>query len=315
MYALYTVTSSIQFRLSLYGRCIQIRFQKSYHIQIPCSTTRFNMTKSISNTEGGTRTVPMQVLALGMGRTGTVSMQAALETLGCTPCYHGYTALYNISDCPVWYRAFEAKYHSNGPPFTRSDWDNLLGKYGAVTDVPAICFADELIAAYPEAKVVLVERDIESWYRSFQEVIDNYSTRTTSILAILDPQLMRPSSRLFAYVFQDRKGFFRAGNNQELRDNARSVYKEHYAHVRAITPKERLLDFQLKGGWGPLCEFLGKEIPEVPFPKLHEQGALKEAIRRMQIRGVMNVARNLMVCMLSFVVAWFAIASAWRRGG
>jgi hypothetical protein len=242
-------------------------------------------------------------------------MQAALETLGCAPCYHGYTTLYNISDCPVWSRAFEAKYHSNGRPFTRPDWDNLLGKYGAVTDSPAVCFADELIAAYPEAKVVLVERDIESWYRSFQEIIDGYYTRINDILPILDPQLLGPANRLFAYVFRDRKGFFRATNKQELRDNARIVYKEHYAHVRAITPKERLLNFQLKEGWEPLCEFLGKEIPEVPFPKLHEQGALKKRIWGFRIKGMMNVVRSLMVGVLSFVLAWFAIAWAWRRGG
>lgn len=242
-------------------------------------------------------------------------MQAALETLGCTPCHHGYTAIYNISDCPVWSRAFEAKYHSNGPPFTRSDWDNLLGKYGAVTDAPAACFADELIAAYPEAKVVLVERDIESWYRSFQVIIDNYYARFNTILAILEPQFIGPFFGLFAYILRDRKGFFRAGNKQELQDNARLIYKEHNAHVRAITPKERLLNFQLKEGWGPLCEFLGKEIPEVPFPRLHEQGALQEAVRGFQIKGMMNVARSLMVGVLSFVVAWFAIAWAWRRGG
>ena len=56
-------------------------------------------------------------------------MQAALETLGCKPTYHGYTPLDNIDDCAKWIRAFEAKYHNRGSQFSRDDWDDLLGNY------------------------------------------------------------------------------------------------------------------------------------------------------------------------------------------
>ena len=35
----------------------------------------------------------------------------------------------------------------------------------AVTDFPAALFAPELIATYPEAKVILTERDIDKWHR------------------------------------------------------------------------------------------------------------------------------------------------------
>lgn len=31
--------------------------------------------------------------------------------------------------------------------------------------MPAAFFADELIAAYPDAKVILNKRDIDSWYK------------------------------------------------------------------------------------------------------------------------------------------------------
>ena len=72
------------------------------------------------------------------------------------------------------------------------------------------------MTAYPEAKVVLVERDIESWYRSLEGIINSYYMRINDIMEVLDPQLIGPSARLFAYVFRDRKGFFRAGSKQEL---------------------------------------------------------------------------------------------------
>lgn len=39
-----------------------------------------------------------------------------------------------------------------------------LTKPQAVTDIPAACFAPELIAAYPEAKVILSNRDIDAWH-------------------------------------------------------------------------------------------------------------------------------------------------------
>lgn len=34
-----------------------------------------------------------------------------------------------------------------------------------MTDIPAACFAPELIAAYPEAKVILSNRDIDAWHK------------------------------------------------------------------------------------------------------------------------------------------------------
>ena len=43
------------------------------------------------------------------------------------------------------------------------------------------------------------------------------------------------------------------------------IYKELYGYelVRRVCSKERLLEFDLKDGWGPLCAFSGKEKPEV----------------------------------------------------
>ena len=37
-------------------------------------------------------------------------------------------------------------------------------------------------------------------------------------------------------------------------------YLRHYERVRALVPKERLLEFKAKDGWEPLCAFLGKDV-------------------------------------------------------
>jgi hypothetical protein len=51
----------------------------------------------------------------------------------------------------------------------------------------------------------------------------------------------------------------------------RRSYLNHYADVRRKVPKERLLEFEAKDGWGPLCEFLGKPVPkDEPYPRVND---------------------------------------------
>ena len=238
-------------------------------------------------------------------------MQVALETLGCRPAYHGYTPLYHTDDCAKWIRAFEAKYHKRGPKFTRDDWDDLLGNYQAVTDSPPICFADELIEAYPEAKVVLVERNIERWYTSFEVLIQEMYNPIVGVLRILDPQLLGPIVTMYHYVYRDRKGFCKTDSKAELQNSTKRLYREHYEHIRRICPKERLLEFRLEEGWDPLCEFLGKKKPGVPFPRLNEGAALAEKFKEFNRRSMLLVLRNLAVISVSLAVGLLAVA--WVR--
>ncbi|KAI1500707.1 hypothetical protein F5X99DRAFT_409782 [Biscogniauxia marginata] len=77
-----------------------------------------------------------------------------------------------------------------GPPGGREDSDQILQALGAVaSDTPAIAFSKELIEEYPEAKVVLVERKIESWYNSF-------------VHAVIELRLM-PKERLLEFALAD----------------------------------------------------------------------------------------------------------------
>ncbi|EEY18404.1 conserved hypothetical protein [Verticillium alfalfae VaMs.102] len=114
------------------------------------------------------RKVPMKVLLLGLGRTGTASMRAAMRQLGYEDTYHMMScSIENPPDALMWHDALLAKYHGIGKPFTRADWDRLLGHCQAVCDWPAAAFAPELVAAYPEAKVVLATRDDPAaWHAS-----------------------------------------------------------------------------------------------------------------------------------------------------
>lgn len=118
------------------------------------------------------RVVPMKVLALGLGRTGTASLRTALKELGFDDCYHMMSAsVENPPDCLMWQDAFAAKYDGVGK-FGREEWDKLFGHCMAVCDWPAVAFAKELIEAYPEAKVLMTTRDVDSWHASVMKTVD-----------------------------------------------------------------------------------------------------------------------------------------------
>ena len=69
----------------------------------------------------------------------------------------------------------------------------------------------------------------------------------------------------------------------EMVDEMRAVYKkryqEHYETARALVPPGQLLEFILGDGWGPLCEFLQRPVPSVPFPKVNEGKDLRLLLR------------------------------------
>lgn len=220
-------------------------------------------------------------------------MQAALRRLGYHETYHFFSLYSNIRDCAMWQAAFDGKFSPSPtrPPFSRADWDQLLGHCAAVCDLPAICFAPELIAAYPDAKVVLVGRDLDAWYQSFDDVVIAYAFRPGAKLFAQwgDRRFLGPITLLSYRIFGS---FFRSGSRGELRANARTVYREHYELVRRLVPKDRLLEVELGAGWGLLCAFLGKEVPMGPFPRGNETAVMREKLRIVMRRGVVAALRK-----------------------
>lgn len=253
------------------------------------------------------RVVPMQVLSLGMSRTGTAcasfpppfnshplimtpkAMKAALHILGYNDVYHGTDVYSNIRDCDMWTPALRAKYFGVGKPFGRAQFDQLLGHCAAITDGPANSFGPELIDAYPDAKVVLVEREFDAWFKSFNGIIEGVYGKTFLFLQYTDPAWM---GRIQKVVSAWVPGQFQAKKADECRRNARSVYEAHYREIREVTPKERLLEYRLGDGWEPLCKFLGKEIPDVPFLKINESAMLKRQLRIVGLKALKRSLKN-----------------------
>jgi hypothetical protein len=187
----------------------------------------------------------------------------------------------------MWESALRAKYFGQGKPFGRAEFDQLLGHCAAVTDGPANCFGPELIDAYPEAKVVLVERDFGAWFKSFDAIIEGVYSKKFLALQYTDPEWMGGIQRVIsAWV----PGQFGAPTKEECRRKARSVYEGHYREVREVTPRGRLLEYKLGDGWEPLCKFLGKDVPDMEFPRINESAMLE---RQLKIVGMKAIKRSL----------------------
>ena len=59
------------------------------------------------------------------------------------------------------------------------------------------------------------------------------------------------------------------GGKMEDRAHVTNVFNEHNNEVIRQVPKDRLLVFEAKSGWDPLCEFLGQPVPEVDYPRVN----------------------------------------------
>ncbi|KAJ7134004.1 P-loop containing nucleoside triphosphate hydrolase protein [Mycena crocata] len=259
------------------------------------------------------RAVPVRLLVLGFCRTGTASMRAALTVLGYGPAHHIGRVMANPSEVAAWTAAIDAKYRPVGSQKIRqhayggAEWDRLLGEFEVVADVPGILFAEELIHAYPEAKIILTTRDPERWWLSFRDtLLVMLDTRTTRLARWLDPYgfgTFIPFARRNLEIF--------LGPLDTLSPlRAKSAYAEYYADIRRLVPAERLLEYEVGEGWERLCAFLGTEVPDTPFPHKNDAQMIVEGARRQ----MWVIYRRAAVRSLGLAVVLGAIAAMCVRG-
>ena len=104
----------------------------------------------------------LRVVGAGVGRTGTHSLKLALEQLLGTPCHHMMEMFPDPAQQAAWIDAVDGK---------PVDWHAMLARYGAQVDWPGASFWPELVAAFPDALVLLSVRDPEGWYRSASNTV------------------------------------------------------------------------------------------------------------------------------------------------
>lgn len=203
----------------------------------------------------------MKVIGVGVGRTGTLSLKSALERLGFGPCFHGRHVLDHPDRLPLWLAA------SEGRPV---DWDALFQGYMSSVDWPGAAFWRPLTAAFPDAKVILTERDADRWYESVDRTIYRMFGYGPADERVVEARDIVPGLDEFT-AFHRRMiwdGFFAGGFGD--RDQAIRAYEQHNAAVRREVPAGRLLVIRPGAGWEPLCGFLGVPAPDEPYPHLND---------------------------------------------
>jgi hypothetical protein len=193
----------------------------------------------------------LKVIGVGLHRTGTLSTKVALERLGFGPAYHGFEWVGRLDHVRHWRTAVDR----DGDV----DWHLIFGDYRAALDWPMVYFWDKVIAAHPSAKVLLTERDPESWFDSHLWMLQAIEqARQTHTMPA--PEVERLTFELLASKFSDRL---------LDKDHCIEVYQRHYQQVRETVPPQRLLGYRVADGWGPLCRFLNVDPPAEPFPRVN----------------------------------------------
>jgi hypothetical protein len=226
----------------------------------------------------------LEVLGAGFGRTGTLSLRAALERLGVGPCDHMELTLAQPDRVALWQEAAAQK--RDGEPI---DWRPLLEGYRAVVDWPAAAFWRELSTAHPEARVILTMRDPGRWYDSMAATLFPLHRRIEQSawarMALDLTGLANPALRDGYQVTEDLVWQATFHGRFAERAHALHVFREHERAVREAIPPERLLVFDVAEGWAPLCTFLGKPIPPgEPFPHVNDTSSFQRRARFEALR-------------------------------
>jgi hypothetical protein len=187
----------------------------------------------------------LRIVGAGVGRTGTHSLKVALEQLLGGPCYHMVEVFGHPDHVPVWHAAMTGE---------SVDWNALFEGYGATVDWPGAAVWESILAANPDALVLLSTRDsADTWWRSASRTI---FIPMTSGAPVGDSAWQQMAQAMFGRFAPD------------LTDEpaVKAAYAAHNAHVRATVPADRLVEWQPAEGWGPLCAALDVPVPDAPFP-------------------------------------------------
>ncbi len=171
-----------------------------------------------------------KVFGIGLMKTGTLSLHEALRSLGYKGLHNGNLETMN---------SVQQAIDEGKPMLTYLD-----PSLEAFTDIFGVTYFYFLAdAQYPGSRFILTVRDLEDWLDSRRRHVEK------------DQQV---------------KGADHEGVMKVDLDGWRTECLRHEAVVRAYfanRPSDLLvLDITAGQGWEPLCEFLGRPVPDAPFP-------------------------------------------------
>lgn len=155
-----------------------------------------------------------------------------------------------------------------------ADWDKIYKNYNAAVDWPTCTFYKELMAKYPDAKVILTVRSADSWYKSVKNTIQKAATGPSDA----DPKYKKFKKMVY-HVCCD--GTIMDDEKFADEEAIKADFVRHIEEVKNYVPKDKLIVLELGEGWDRLCKFLGKDVPNTPYPKANSTEEFQENVKKM----------------------------------
>ena len=195
-----------------------------------------------------------------------MSLQVALQKFGYRT-YHFFEAMANFEKghLDMWNDLMEGK--------SQMDWQTLFDGYKASTDLPACIYWREMAKVFPDAKVILTVRDPEAWWESWMSLVESQESSVDRL------RFLPRFKALDRMVINMERVFFGIGPGQYSKEEGIARFNQHNEAVKAAIPEDRLLIFDVREGWEPLCNFLNIPVPDEAFP--HENVGTKQVEKLM----------------------------------
>ena len=214
----------------------------------------------------------MKLIGAGLPRTATLTQKTALEMLGVGPCYHMVNVLADLDQVELWMAALEGE----------AQWEKIFAGFNSTVDWPGGYFYRELMEVYPDAMVLLSVRDPQAWAKSARDTVwsvrhgESLMRLLSSSWGQVDPKWGRFLEMVDAQLWKGN-GTFAVGGHadlQQLADGMTAFNEE----VKRTVPAERLLVWEPRDGWEPLCEALGLPVPAEPLPHVNDSEEFVERV-------------------------------------
>ena len=222
------------------------------------------------------------VIGAGLPRTGTNSLRIALSHLLDGPVNHMYYIIENgLSESLFWIDVLDGKLNNSE---IQKEFKNR--GFRASVDYPSAHLYKTLMKVFPEGKIILTVRDPESWYKSVMNTISwghQQSKRFPLNLYNYLDYTERKRQEMIGKVKFGSKSYHEIileGKNEALK-----LYENWIAEVKSNVPKDKLLIFDVKQGWKPLCQFLDVPEPNVPFPRTNDTETMKSFFKRRILKA------------------------------
>lgn len=218
----------------------------------------------------------LKVIGAGFPRTGTNSLKRSLEMLGISKTYHFKDLVKNPDNLHLWEQLEQTN---------TTDWETIYEGYQGSVDFPCYPWYKEHMEVYPDAKVIMTVRPFEDWYASMKSTIWVSGPQTPIEKMVFMGKMafdsnLRKTIKCVKFVkkFLWERQFEGRFLDKEF---VKTVWEKHHQEVKDHVPAEKLLVYDIRTGWEPLCKFLDLPVPTEALPHLNKRENFKAMLKEM----------------------------------